>query len=134
MASCSRWSGFPGSTQFSARGSATKRALWKVVMVSLCATPGAIGIAASLALTRLLGQRTVREQRHERATLSVLVGQIEIRRAKSVKRAGPTNIAELIRKIRSELAGHIPFGGSRAHDQGSRQNQTTENHPLHFKQ
>jgi hypothetical protein len=36
--------------------------------------------------------------------------QIEIGRTKSTQTAISSNIAELIRKIRSELARHIPFG------------------------
>jgi hypothetical protein len=42
MASCSSWSGLPSSTQLAARGCAMNAALWKVVMVSAWATPGAI--------------------------------------------------------------------------------------------
>jgi len=42
IASCSSCSGLPASTQFSARGWLMNRSLWKVVIVSRCATPGAI--------------------------------------------------------------------------------------------
>ena len=42
ISSCSSCSGLPSSTQLVQLGCSMKRALWKVVMVSACATPGAI--------------------------------------------------------------------------------------------
>jgi hypothetical protein len=42
ISSCSSWSGLPSRTQLAALGCSMKRALWKVVMVSAWATPGAI--------------------------------------------------------------------------------------------
>ncbi len=42
MASCSSCSGLPSRMQLAARGWAMKVELWKVVMVSACAMPGAI--------------------------------------------------------------------------------------------